>query len=112
MDNSEIVLDECTIGETGHSSALVYPCILIDGVTTEEEINFFRERPFNTNTSLPLFCIVSDTVISLGALELTLFNLLDLRSIYSYNVTLCKSAENRVVLDLNDPNTLIKFIKL
>lgn len=89
-----------------------YPCIFIDGITTEEEVQFFRSKERDVNTSLPMYCMIEGIPLSLGRLELSLDSLLELRSLFDYKITLYRSINDKVPIDLNDAQQLIKFIKL
>lgn len=89
-----------------------FPCIFIEGVTTNEEISFFRERGGNAHDAIAAYCMVENTPVSLGTFELNLRTLLMLRSIYSYKVLLMQSREETVEINLDDADVLIKFIRL
>lgn len=91
---------------------LSYPCLFLDGVETEEEVMFFKARSVESDAALPLYCRVDNIPLSLGTFELELHSLLTLRGIFDYKLTLYKSANNKVVLDLNNPEVLMKFIRL
>lgn len=90
-----------------------YPCVIVDGVTTENEFFFFRDRTIdNPEICLPMYFECEGELVQLGQFPLCLEYLLTLRSIGDYKVTLCKSEQDRTPIDLNDPNVLMKFIKL
>lgn len=114
MNDDEIVLEECTDeGFAVFSDCEVeYPCVFIDGISSNDEVEFFRQRRYTDGASVPMYCQVQNALLSLGKFDLTLESLLDLRSIFRYRLTLYKSESNSVEIDLNDPVVLMKFIKL
>ena len=91
---------------------LVYPCAIITGITTLEEFEFFRKHKNDPELSIPLFCPVDGVMCEVGLLELSLTRFLTLRSIADYHVEIKRSATDSVVVDLNNPEALLKFIKI
>ena len=107
--NLEVCSDDST---TDVLTGIEYPCLVIDGVTSEEEIFFFRDRSVGSDATLPLYCVIENVPLKIGTCELELKALLSLKGIFDYKLTLYKSAEHRIDLDLNDPSVLMKFIRL
>ena len=107
-------LDVCSDGSFDASvwKDIKYPCLFIDGITSEEELRFFKESSKGSDASLPLYCNVENIPLEVGSMELELHALLALKGIFDYKLALYKSADQRIPLDLNDPNVLIKFIRL
>ncbi len=91
---------------------LKYPCLFIDGVTSEEEVNFLKGRKNSSGMCLPLYCSVDGVPIEIGEFEMTLDSLLILRSIFDYKLYLHKAIGVITEIDLNDTSTLLKFIRL
>lgn len=91
---------------------VTYPAIFITGITTLEELEFFKNRQYNAELALPLYGELYGQIHKIGMLDLTLDSLLSLRSIFHYELELRTGIDNVVSLDLDDPETLIKFIKL
>lgn len=89
-----------------------YPCVFIEGVNTEEEIAYFRSHEYLEDASVPLYTLVEGIPLEIGRIDLTLQSLLTLRSIYAYGLTLFRSRDDSVTIDLNDANVLSKFIRL
>lgn len=115
MSELEVTLDEVDdMSPSGLADAdsVKYPCIVIGGVTSEEEVKYFRNREVDEASSLPMYCLVEGIPLGLGGLELSLVSLLALRTLFPYKVTLYRSVNDSVEIDLNDANTLVKFIKL
>ena len=110
----EVVLDEYVDDSFAEHlrSKMVYPCVLLGGITSNEEIEFFRNRKTDEDVSVTAYCMVDGEPINLGQIELTLNGLLFLRSIFPYEVQLCISEEKFVKIDLNDPKDLMRYIRL
>lgn len=107
--NLEVCSDDSA---TDILAGVEYPCLMIDGITSEEEIFFFRDRSVSSDASLPLYCVIENVPLKIGTCELELKALLSLKGIFDYKLTLCKDAEHRIELDLNNPTVLMKFIRL
>lgn len=91
---------------------LEYPCVFLYGVTSEEELTFFRKRKVSSEVSVKMYTSVDGTPLDLGFLELTLDSLLAIRSIFDYKLTLCRAKGKVTEIDLDNPEELIKFIRL
>lgn len=94
------------------TSGMKYPCLVISGLTTEEELTFFRKREYSEEVSLPLYCEMENVPYEIGKMELSFDSLLALRVIADYDLKLYRSAQDVIQIDLNDPITLLKFIRL
>lgn len=113
MEN-EVKLDSVdTIGEVAQSISdrMEYPCLLIKGVESQEEVLFIRCHSQGA-TVLPIYVDFNGYLKRIGYFALTLGNLLILHSIGDYELTLYKSEDNVVKIDLNDPNTIEKFCSI
>lgn len=113
-DVEEVVLDEYVDDSLTKmlQDKMEYPCVVISGVTSNEEVEYFRNRLCTSDACVTAYCFVDDTPVKIGQLELTLSGLLTLRSIFDYGVELRVSPERTRVIDLNDPSMLVKFIRL
>lgn len=94
------------------SDDMKFPCIIIEGVTTEEEVLYFNSKFCDANKSLPLYIEFDGIFKKIGSFELTLDNLLVVRSIDRYKIKLATSKEKLVDIDTESPDNLIKFITL
>lgn len=108
----EVELEEYVEDNSFLMEGLNYPCLFIEGITSEEEVFFFKNRKIDSDMKLPLYCKVDGVPIAVGEFELTLDALLMLRSIFDYKLYLYKSVGVVTEIDLNDTKTLLKFIRL
>lgn len=92
------------------SDQIEYPCIIVDNIKTKEEVTFFLKRKCNQAKALPFYLAFNGYVKRIGLFELTLENLLSIRSIADYRLQLYRNARESKVIDLDDPEQLIKFI--
>lgn len=92
------------------SDQIEYPCIIVDNIKTKEEVTFFLKRKCNQAKALPFYLAFNGYVKRIGLFELTLENLLSIRSIANYRLRLYRTASESRVIDLDDPEQLIKFI--
>lgn len=91
---------------------LPYPILILEGLTSEEEFIYFRNRPYSDSTAVPLYCYVDEIITRVGMLDFTMDSLLAIRSMGNYRLLLMKDRETEVEVRLNDPDFLSKFIKL
>lgn len=110
----DLGLEEVNVAadEQNLSDDLIYPCLVIGGITTTEELEFFINREVKTKDYLPLFIQFEDIVKRAGDLDVNLEVFQILNSVSKYTITLHKTPTENVLLDLNDANTFIKLIKL
>lgn len=88
-----------------------YPYVRIDGIESEEEFMFFRNRNFGRVGEIPLYCLVDGTLVRIGTFQLSVDSLLAVRNIADYKLTIVVGPEKEKPIDLNDPETIIKFIE-
>ena len=93
-------------------SNVKYPHVLIDGISTEQEVMYFHKKFVDKDKALPLYMFFSDMYKCIGYFELTLNNLLTIRSIASYDIKLVIDENKQVPINLDDPTQLIKFINI
>lgn len=91
---------------------LPYPVLIIDGLTSEEEFLHFRDRPYEEDVAVPLYCFIEGEISRVGMLDFTMDSLLAIRTIGDYKLVLMKNRETEVEVQLDDPVFLSKFIKL
>lgn len=94
---------------------LTYPCAVIMGITTTHEIEFLKNHSCDMNVSLPLYIDYEGLTLLLGKIELTMDYMLLLRCLdvaNRYTLSIHKSKEDIVSIDLSDPATLMKFIRI
>lgn len=111
----DIILEEVNLQQHYQEEAafkMVFPCLVIDGLCSEEEFLYFKKRPFDDSVALPLYCYVDDIITHIGSLDLTMDTLLSVRSIAGYKLTLHKDREHAVEILLNRPEFLQRFIRL
>lgn len=113
-NSSGIELDAVSFENDSASGAdVVYPSMLLDGVSTEEEFYFFRKRePKDKECAIPLYCTVEGKIAELGLIEISVDSLLFLRSVSDYEVSLMYSEDKKIPINLEDPETAAKFIRL
>ena len=89
-----------------------YPSLFIEGMETEEEFAFFRNKGAEGGDTLPLYCIIEGTPVKVCQLPVCLQTFLDLYIIGGYKVKLYKTAEQHSEIPIDDPIAIVKFIKL
>ena len=92
------------------SESVEYPCITVQGINTEEEVNFFRNRVIKTDNTLPLYIDFNGFLKRIGDFELELNNLLAIRTIGEYLFTIYQDKETSKILDFNNEVLLESFI--
>lgn len=117
MVDSELDLDDILMDEQEDEvdiSELVYPSIVVTGITIEEELYCLASNKCNKDISLPLFVSFNNVAKRIGDIELTLDSLIEFKllGLNTYTFDLYKSKDNKVRLDLDDPSTLLSFIKI
>lgn len=97
-----------------NEDGLVFPCVIISGVMTGQELELFRSSSDLTRTAdaLPLFVEFEGEHRQIGVFFLDLDFVLDLKYIADYSITLCESDEKRKEIDLQNGEDLMKFIRL
>lgn len=92
--------------------ALLYPSVIIQGITTEEEVLYFHNKFSDSSRSVPLFIFFEGVYKRIGSFELSLDNLLVIRSVAKYQLKLMISEAKEVNIDLDNPEALLSFIKI
>lgn len=107
--NLESVIDESTYAE------IKYPCLLLNGASTNEEVDFLRSFNTEKNNSkaIYLYCEAAQGVCEIGYIKLTLKFLLTLSRMPGYRLySLYSDTSERNEIKLDDPEVLSNFISL
>lgn len=107
--NLESVIDEPTYAE------IKYPCLLLNGASTNEEVDFLRSFSTEKNNSkaIYLYCEAAQGVCEIGYIKLTLKFLLTLSRMPGYRLySLYSDTSERNEIKLDDPEILSNFISL
>lgn len=107
--NLESVIDESTYAE------IKYPCLLLNGASTNEEVDFLRSFSTEKNNSkaIYLYCEAAQGVCEIGYIKLTLKFLLTLSRMPGYRLySLHSDTSERNEIKLDDPEVLSNFISL
>ena len=107
--NLESVIDESTYAE------IKYPCLLLNGASTNEEVDFLRSFSTEKNNSkaIYLYCEAAQGVCEIGYIKLTLKFLLTLSRMPGYRLySLYSDTSKRNEIKLDDPEILSNFISL
>lgn len=107
--NLESVIDESTYAE------IKYPCLLLNGASTNEEVDFLRSFSTEKNNSkaIYLYCEAAQSVCEIGYIKLTLKFLLTLSRMPGYRLySLYSDTSERNEIKLDDPEVLSNFISL
>ena len=107
--NLESVIDESTYAE------IKYPCLLLNGASTNEEVDFLRSFSTEKNNSkaIYLYCEAAQGVCEIGYIKLTLKFLLTLSRMPGYRLySLYSDISERNEIKLDDPEILSNFISL
>lgn len=91
---------------------LEFPHLFIKGISTEEELKFYRARTVGKQQSIPVYTEVEGIPIKVMNTDLSLQFFLNLHFVSDYEVTLQRSEGDSIPIDLNNPKQLTKFIKL
>lgn len=107
--NLESVVDETAYAEIN------YPCLLLNGASTNEEVEFLRSFSTveNNSKAIYLYCEAPQGVCEIGYIKLNLKFLLTLSRMPGYRLySLYSSTSERNEIKLDDPEFLRNFISL
>ena len=107
--NLESVVDETAYAEIN------YPCLLLNGASTNEEVEFLRSFSTveNNSKAIYLYCEAPQGVCDIGYIKLNLKFLLTLSRMPGYRLySLYSSTSERNEIKLDDPEFLRNFISL
>lgn len=110
----EIDLTQPTVNEVIQQQELKYPCLILQGVTTLQELEFLKNCKNNGETSLPLYISAFDQIKELGVMELTLDSMIRLNKLggTDYKLYLCKKGNELKQIDFRDKTVLENLIRL
>lgn len=115
-DEDEEVLQEVNIGSAyfeTFAGPKEFPYLLVRGINTEEEFKFYQNMTvLESEVSVPVYTEVEGVPVQVMTTDLSLQFFLNLHFIADYDVFLWTSETESIRIDLNNPNQLIKFIKL
>ena len=94
------------------SDKLEYPCMVISGLATREEVEFFARQIPVTKNCLPLFIEFDGIKKKVGKYELSMEACQILRMIADYKVVIYRSESDMVTLDLNNEQTFINLLRI
>jgi len=113
-DALSVELDELDL-QGGYNASVMegvqFPFLLAEGVNSEEEFAYLRDRPVMDGMGLPLFCYVEGQLVQIGYADLTIDSLLAFHAM-GYRLTLEREVSDSVFIDVDSPEYLTKFIKL
>lgn len=107
--NLESIVDETAYAEIN------YPCLLLNGASTNEEVEFLRSfgTVENNSKAIYLYCEAPQGVCEIGYIKLNLKFLLTLSRMPGYRLySLYSSTSERNEIKLDDPEFLRNFISL
>lgn len=107
--NLESIVDETAYAEIN------YPCLLLNGASTNEEVEFLRSFSTveNNSKAIYLYCEAPQGVCEIGYIKLNLKFLLTLSRMPGYRMySLYSSTSERNEIKLDDPEFLRNFISL
>ena len=111
LEEVELELDEVEEDVSLYED-LVYPCLVIRGITLVQELEYLGQIKSDDKRSLPLYVEFEGKAELLGKIEINIDTmlLLDLIGNGAYKLELCKSKNDRKELDVAKADTLIKLI--
>lgn len=107
--NLESIVDETAYAEIN------YPCLLLNGASTNEEVEFLRSFSTveNNSKAIYLYCEAPQGVCEIGYIKLNLKFLLTLSRMPGYRLySLYSSTSEKNEIKLDDPEFLRNFISL
>ena len=87
------------------------PCIVIQGVNTLEELNYFSSLK-QTEDSIPLFINFDNLQKKIGNIDVSLKTLLNIKLLGDYQLLYYNEKGERQEIMLNQPTSLLQFMKL
>lgn len=108
-----VALEELDIKEdiSMYSDKIIYPSIVLSGPLYESEFDFLYNLKYKDEERLiPLYVSTNGVIKKLCNFELTFNNLLLLSRFKGYSLMLKIDETKERLIDLNDPNCLMKYI--
>lgn len=113
-DNDDVVLETVQDDSIIYES-VIYPCLIIKGVESVEEVEFLKRFCVDSSNtkSIFLYCFTKNDVAEIGYVKLSLNFLLILERMPNYKVVLLQSKNGKTIeVDLHNPEDLAKFISI
>lgn len=113
-DNDDVVLETVQDDSIIYEN-IIYPCLIIKGVESIEEVEFLKRFCVDSSNtkSIFLYCFTNNDVAEIGYVKLTLDFLLILERMPNYKVVLLQSKNGKTIeVDLHNPDDLVKFISI
>lgn len=113
--DTEDIDNVSSVESTTDTTNLSYPCGIISGINSTHEVEYLKNRRCDEDSSLPLYINYEGLVLPMGKIELTMDYLLMLKTLdvgKEYKLRIYKTKDSYTEIELNDAETLIKFIKL
>jgi hypothetical protein len=107
----DLELDEVEIIDE-EEVELKYPCMVIEGVTIQEELKFLESLNCDKEDAMPLYCIFDGDIYPICYLEYSLEIFQILHNIGDYKLKLCLHSEKELDINLNDPAVYVSLIKI
>lgn len=112
-DAVEMSLEELDLNNNDEAAQIVlsYPCVIMSGVHSQEEYDFFNQAGHRDNT-IPGYVEIDGVFVKMMDFDFSIDTLLKLKFLGNYTLTLYRSEDDSVPIDLENPYFLMKFIKL
>lgn len=93
---------------------MIYPCVVVDGVSTSAEVKMLQQPVAQAAeaVAVPLYIRIEKTPVQVGRFPLTLDRLLLMKFLGGYILTLYGEDASQIKLDLENPEQLVKFIRI
>lgn len=93
---------------------LEYPCVILEGVNSVEELNYLKQAYDKDGTDrIPFYVKAFNTHKKIGKIDVSLDAVLDLNYISKdYKISIWNNENTTVDLDTKNENDLIKLIRI
>lgn len=110
---AKILLEELDLNNTDETeqTPLSYPCVIMSGIHSQEEYDFFNQAEHRDNT-IPGYVEIDGVFVKMMDFDFSIDTLLKLKFLGDYKLTLYRSEDDSVQIDLGNPDFLTRFIKL
>lgn len=95
-------------------NSLEYPCVILEGVNSLEELNYLKQAySKHGEDKLPFYVKAFNTHKKIGTIDVSLNAILDLNYISKdYKISIWNDENTTVNLDTKNENDLIKLIRI
>lgn len=113
MIQDELDLEELSDSSDAElSDKLKFPCLVLEGIVSEEELKFLAQYKYTANTAIPLYIKFNGITKRLHSIDMTLDAFQMLGFLANYKITLHKTPTDSKQLCLRDAKILTQLIKL